>query len=97
MSRTLVNWDYFAYSNRMDYQVSDKWRMFGRWSINNFGPEDRGDWTYETARGLNLGGLVRNNKGGNVDLVYTQSPTTLWNVNLAMNQFRELSIQPKGP
>ena len=95
-SQTAYNWDYYAYSNRMDYQVSDKWRMFGRWSINNFGPEDRGDWTYETARGLNLNGLVRNNKGGNIDLVYTQSPTTLWNVNLAMNQFREFSIQPKA-
>jgi len=95
-SQTPYNWDYYAYSNRMDYQINDKWRMFGRWSINNFGPEDRGDWTYETARGLNLGGLVRNNKGGNFDLVYTQSPTTLWNINVAMNQFRELSIQPKA-
>ena len=51
------NWDYYAYSNRMDWQISDKWRAFGRWSINNFGPEDRGDWTYESARGLNVGGL----------------------------------------
>ena len=80
----------------MDYQLSDKWRMFGRWSVNNFGPEDRGDWTYETARGLNLGGLVRNNKGGNVDVVYTQSATTLWDLNIAINQFREGSIQPKA-
>jgi len=94
-SQTPYNWDYYAYSNRVDYNISSKWRMFGRWSINNFGPEDRGDWTYESARGLNLNGLVRNNKGGNVDLVYTQSATTLWNFNVAMNQFRELSIQPK--
>lgn len=95
-SQTPFNWDYYAYSNRMDYQISDKWRMFGRWSINNFGPEDRGDWTYESARGLNLGGLVRNNKGGNIDVVYTQSATTLWNFNIAMNQFREGNIQPKA-
>lgn len=94
-SQTPYNWDYYAYSNRVDYQISDKWRMFGRWSINNFGPEDRADWTYETARGLNLNGLVRNNKGGNVDVVYSQSPTTLWNFNIASNQFREGSIQPK--
>ena len=70
--------------------------MFGRWSFNDFGPEDRGDWTYESARGLNLGGLVRNNKGGNIDVVYTQSATTLWNFNVAMNQFREGNIQPKA-
>lgn len=95
-SQTPYNWDYYAYSNRVDYQISDKWRMFGRWSINNFGPEDRADWVYETARGLNLNGLVRNNKGGNVDVVYSQSATTLWNFNVAVNQFREGNIQPKA-
>jgi acylphosphatase len=95
-SQTPYNWDYYAYSNRIDYQISDRWRVFGRWSINNFGPEDRADWVYETARGLNLNGLVRNNKGGNVDVVYTQSPTTLWNFNVGINQFREGNIQPKA-
>lgn len=95
-SRTPYNWDYKAFSNRIDYQISNKWRSFGRWSYNNFGPEDRGDWVYETARGLNLNGLVRNNKGGNIDFIYTQSATTLWNVNIAMNQFREGNIQPKA-
>jgi hypothetical protein len=93
-SQTPYNWDYYSYSNRMDYNINDKWRMFGRWSVNNFGPEDRGDWTYETARGMNLNGLVRNNKGGNLDVIYTQSPTTFWNVNVAMNQFREGNVRP---
>lgn len=93
-SQTAFNWDYYAYSNRVDYQISNSWRAFGRWSINNFGPEDRGDWVYETARGLNLGGLVRNNKGGNFDLVYTQNSSTVWDFNIAMDQFREGSIQP---
>lgn len=92
-SQTPYNWDYYAYSNRVDYNINDKFRMFGRWSINNFGPEDRADWTYETARGLNKNGLVRNNKGGNVDLVYTQSATTFWDFNVAMNQFREGNVQ----
>lgn len=95
-SQTPYNWDYKAYSNRVDYNVNDKWRVFGRWSFNNFGPEDRADWVYETARGLNLNGLVRNNKGGNIDVVYTQTPTTLWNVNIGINQFREGNIQPKA-
>ncbi len=93
-SRTPYNWNYHAFSNRVDYQVSDHWRMFGRWSINNFGPEDRGDWTYETARGLNVGGLVRDNKGGNVDVVYTSSSATVWDFNIAVDQFREGSVQP---
>ena len=88
------NWDYKAYSNRMDYQISDKVRMFGRWSYNNFGPENRGDWTIESAPGLNIGGLVRNNKGGNIDLVYTQRSSTVWDFNIAANQFREGNIIP---
>lgn len=94
-SQTPYNWDYYAFSNRVDYQISSRWRVFGRWSVNNFGPEDRGDWAYETARGLTLNGLVRNNKGGNIDLVYTQNPTTIWNVNVAANQFREGNLRPK--
>ncbi|GIU77179.1 MAG: hypothetical protein KatS3mg005_0417 [Bryobacteraceae bacterium] len=61
-NQTPYNWDYYAVSNRVDFQINDKWRMFGRWSVNNFGPEDRADWVYETARGLNKNGLVRNNK-----------------------------------
>jgi hypothetical protein len=95
-SQTAYNWDYKAFSNRVDHQLNDKWRMFGRWSYNNFGPEDRSDWTYETARGLNVNGLVRNNKGGNLDVIYAQSPTTLWNFNIGIQQFREGSIQPKA-
>jgi hypothetical protein len=93
-SQTPYNWTYYAFSNRMDYQISDRWRMFGRWSVNDFGPEDRADWTYETARGLNQNGLVRNNKGGNVDVVYTQSSATVWDFNIAMDQFREGNVQP---
>ncbi|MBI4906146.1 MAG: carboxypeptidase regulatory-like domain-containing protein [Acidobacteria bacterium] len=93
-SMTPYNWDYKAYSNRVDYQLSDKVRMFGRWSYNNFGPEDRSDWTYETARGLNVNGLVRNNKGGNIDVVWTKTSSTIFDFNLAMNQFREGNVQP---
>lgn len=93
-SQTPYNWDYKAFSNRIDYNINPKFRLYGRWSYNNFGPEDRGDWTYESARGLNVGGLVRNNKGGNVDLTYAKSATTIWDFNVAMDQFREGNIQP---
>ena len=93
-SQTPYNWTYKAYSNRVDYQINNSLRMFGRWSFNDFGPEDRADWTYETARGLNSNGLNRNNKAGNIDVVYTQSPTSLWNFTVAIGQFRESSIQP---
>lgn len=95
-AQTPYNWDYWAFSNRVDFHINESWRMFGRWSANNFGPEDRLDWTYETMRGLNKNGLVRNNKGGNIDVVYTQSPATLWDFNLGINQFREGAIQLKA-
>jgi hypothetical protein len=93
-SQTPYNWDYQAYSNRVDYNISSKWRTYGRWSYNYFGPEDRGDWTYETARGLNLNGLVRENVAGNIDLIYTQSANTIWNFNIGSSQFREGNEQP---
>jgi hypothetical protein len=48
---TPYNWDYQVYQNRMDYNVNEKHRTFLRWSWNDF-MEDRGDWTYESARGL---------------------------------------------
>src|SRR5262249_12735662 len=95
-SQTPYNWTYHAFSNRVDYQISARWRMFGRWSENDFGPEDRADWTYETARGLNVNGLVRNNNAGNVDVVFVQSSTTVWDLNVAMDQFREGNVQPKA-
>lgn len=87
-TQTPYNWDYYAYASRVDYQVNDKQRIFGRWSINDF-VEDRGDWVYETQRGLNTNGLNRNNKGGTVDYVFTQSARTFWNFAVALNQFRE--------
>src|SRR5438876_9333526 len=68
--------------------------MCGSWSYNNIAPEDRGDWTYETARCLNVGGLVRNNIGGNLDVVFTQNSTTVWDFNVGLNQFREGNVQP---
>jgi Carboxypeptidase regulatory-like domain len=88
-SQTAFNWDYKAYTNRVDFQLSPKQRMFGKWSYSNFGPEDRGDWTYETARGLLSNGLVRKNIGVTFDHVYTFNSTTIFNWSVAWNRFIE--------
>jgi hypothetical protein len=85
---TPYNWDYKAFSNRMDYNISERHRVFGRWSFNDF-LEDRGDWTYETARGLHTNGLNRNNKGATIDWVWTKSSATIFDFAVAANQFRE--------
>ncbi len=84
---TPYNWDYKAFHNRMDYQHSDKHRFFGRWSWNDF-QEDRGDWTYESARGLHTNGLNRHNIGATADWVYTITPVTVLDVAVSANEFR---------
>jgi hypothetical protein len=32
------NWDYKAFTNRIDLQLTPKQRMFGKWSYSNFSP-----------------------------------------------------------
>jgi hypothetical protein len=88
-SATAFNWDYKAFTNRVDFQLSPKQRMFGKWSYSNFAPEDRGDWVYETARGLQVAGLVRKNIGVTFDHVYTFNSTTIFNWSVAWNRFIE--------
>ena len=87
-SATPFNWDYNAYSNRFDWNISPRNRTFVRWSWNKF-VEDRGDWTYETARGLHTNGLVRKNVAATIDHVFLQSGTTIWNMSVAYNRFTE--------
>ena len=87
-SATPFNWDYKAFSNRIDGQLSRRHRAFARWSYNSF-LEDRGDWTYETARGLHTNGLIRKNLGATIDHVFVQSSTTVWNASVAFNRFTE--------
>src|SRR5262245_48154909 len=88
-SATPFNWDYKAFTNRIDLQLTPKQRMFGKWSYSNFNPEDRNDWTYETARGLQQNGLVRKNIGLTFDHVYNFNSTTIFNWSVAWNRFIE--------
>jgi hypothetical protein len=88
-SATPFNWYYKAFSNRVDLELTPKQRMFGKWSYSNFFPEDRGDWTYESARGLLQNGLVRKNVAVTLDHVYTFNATTIFNWSVAWNRFIE--------
>ena len=83
---TPYNWDYSAISNRWDYHHSNANRFFGSWHWSDW-LEDRGDWTYETKRGLHSSGQYRANLGATLDWVYTQSASTVINVNASVNQF----------
>ena len=88
-SATPFNWDYKAFTNRYDLQLTARQRMFGKWSYSNFAPENRGDWVYETALGLLPTNLVRKNIGVTFDHVYTFNPTTIFNWSVAWNRFIE--------
>ena len=85
------NWSYAAVANRFDYQHSEKHRFFGRWSWLKY-REDRQDWTYETARGLQTNGVNRNNLGLTANWVYTPTPNTVFDIGGAANHFREGNI-----
>ena len=90
---TPYNWNYRAFQNRLDYNPSPTHRFFGRWSWNNF-VEDRGDWTYQTLRGLNSNGLNRKNMGATVDWTWVIGARTVLDVALAANEFTEGNKQP---
>lgn len=87
-SGTPFNWKYKAYQNRLDYNLSARQKMTGKWSWNDF-LEDRSDWTYETARGLHSNGLVRQNLGITLDYVFALSSTTSINLSVGFNRFIE--------
>jgi carboxypeptidase family protein/TonB-dependent receptor-like protein len=85
------NWSYAAIANRFDYNRSEKHRFFGRWTWLKY-REDRQDWTYETARGLQTNGVNRNNRGITANWVYTHNSSTILDVQGAINHFREGNI-----
>jgi hypothetical protein len=86
-------WDYRAYQNRIDYNLNQSHRFFGRWSWNNF-DEDRQDWTYSTIRGMNTGGINRKNMGATADWTWTINGSTLLDISGAANEFTSGNNKP---
>lgn len=80
--------DYKAYSNRFDFQLSDKHRFFARWSYNDW-INDADNWTFQTLNGLQSLRQTRTNLGGTVDWVYAISPATILDVAVAANNYWE--------
>lgn len=78
---TPYNWLFGQWSGRMDVNLTDKLRVFGRYTRNHF-VEYRSDWTYFIVQGYNNSGangtgVTRDDQNGVLDLVYTLSPTTM--------------------
>ncbi len=87
---TAMPWwfDYYALTNRIDYHHSRQHRFFVRWGWNSF-LEDRSDWTYETARGLQRSDLLRANVSGTADWIYTISGSTFLDLAFSVNQYKD--------
>jgi len=78
---TPYNWLFGQWSGRMDVNLTDKLRVFGRYTRNHF-VEYRSDWTYFIVQGLNNSGangtgVTRDDQNGVLDFVYTLTPSTM--------------------
>ncbi len=79
---TPYNWIFDQWSGRMDMNLTDRVRLFGRFTRNHF-VEDRSDWTWFIVRGFNNSysggntGVIRDDQNGVLDFVYTVTPTTM--------------------
>ena len=74
--------------NRVDHNINEKMRVFGRWYWNHR-LADEYDWTYGTKHGLQSDGLVRINHGVGVTYNYTLSSTQLLDVGISWSRFQE--------
>lgn len=78
---TPYNWIFDQWSGRMDINLTEKARAFGRFTRNHF-VEYRSDWTYFIVQGFNNtgangAGVTRDDQNGVLDFVYTLSPSTM--------------------
>jgi hypothetical protein len=85
--------DFFALTARVDHQITDKQRIFVRWSKNDR-REARSNWTGEV-NGVNPTGnyLFRKNDQVTIDHVWTMSSGMLLNLHGGYALFREPNIR----
>jgi len=79
--------------NRYDYNISETQRVFVRWYWNHR-LADEYDWTYPTKRGLHTNGLVRINKGGGGNYVWTLNPNNTLDIGVSWTRFSEGAERP---
>ncbi|MFN7925211.1 MAG: carboxypeptidase-like regulatory domain-containing protein [Bryobacteraceae bacterium] len=78
--------------NRVDYNIAEKHRIFGRWYWNHRLANEY-DWTYETKRGLHANGLTRINKGGGGEYIWTPNSTSVLNIGASWTRFNEGNVR----
>ncbi len=84
------DWDYKAYTNRVDYRHSDRHRFFGRWHWSDWinWSFDWG-WAWPAASGLQGDRSNQHDAAGAADWVWTISPATVLDVSASVNQYRK--------
>jgi len=88
---TPYNWLFKQYGGRMDINLTNKMRVFGRFTRNDF-VEYRSDWTWFIAPGYNNSGpqgtgVTRDDQNGVLDFVYAINPSTLFHANGAVSNW----------
>ncbi len=77
---------YWNFSDRTDWNMNDKWKVFGRFSRfqNTLNPEP-----YAKSRGLTLNGGIMNSQNITGDAVYTVTPTTVLNLRASYASLKD--------
>jgi hypothetical protein len=82
------NSNYYGASNRVDHRFSDRHQFYARWSWTDY-HEDKEDWTYTVLRGLRSTDYIRKSRSGTADWVWVYSPSTVYHLAVAGNEFRQ--------
>jgi hypothetical protein len=77
--------------NRIDYNLSEKHRLNGRWYWNHRLANEY-DWMYETKKGIMANGLTRINKGLGTDYIWAASGATVLNIGVNWTRFNEGAV-----
>lgn len=93
------DWIFNNTSGRLDYNLGQKHRFFGRYTDNTF-KEYRGDWTSKLVRGFNNfvptgSGVNRYDQSGVVDWVFTATPSIIVHASGSVSNWSEEgAVQP---
>jgi hypothetical protein len=76
------------YGSRLDYNLSDRQRLFFRWSYNHF-TESLNDWTFYNTPGLMSNDTIRKSLLGAVNYTFAKSARTVISGTLSANNYHE--------
>jgi hypothetical protein len=98
---TPYDWTFNQYNGRMDINLTDKMRIFGRFTRNHF-VEYRGDWTVDILPGLNNqnaagSGVTRDDQNGVLDWVYSITPHTMAHASWSVSNWMSYSTVLNTP